>query len=400
MISGNRQGRPSGRVLITDGHWNKSVAAIRALGKHDLKITAGESTRLAAGLFSRYVDRRLHYPAPLTQPDAFLKAIVAELQTEQYDVLLPMELSTLLLLSSHRQRFAELAAFPFAPHATLVQAAHKKGAVLAAKQAGIPVPGTVFVDAGTTVKGLLAEPGLPMVLKPDFGEGSRGLFYCRTEAELEQAMALIAKQDEAYLAQELIPPGGDALGVALLLDQKRRVVARFTHRRLREYPLSGGPSTLREAYDHPEAAAYAEKLLRSIDFHGIAMVEFKVDPRDNVPKLMEINPRFWGSLPLAIKAGVDFPWLLYCMAVGSTVEEPVQQTGTRLRNLLPGDLMYFIAKRGRVGRDFFDFTNSSDELVSFDDLGPVLGRILSPLAFLYDPQLRSVMKKRQGLLKK
>ena len=101
-----------------------------------------------------------------------------------------------------------------------------------------------------------------------------------------------------------------------------------------------------------------------------------------------------------MRSGVDFPWLLYCLTVGEKIEEPLQQTGIRLRNILPGELMYFIAKRGNVGRDFFTFRKCSDELISFQDPAPVLGRLLSPLAFIYDPQLRSVMKKRQDPTKK
>ena len=257
------------------------------------------------------------------------------------------------------------------------------------------MPKTVVVSSATSCKVLLNDPGLPMVLKPDFGEGGRGLFYIRNEGELEQVLHEIGKQDKIYLAQELIPPGGVAMGVSLLMDEEGKPLASFTHRRLREYPVSGGPSTLRESYRHEEAEAYAVKLLQALKFQGVAMVEFKVDPRDNVPKLMEINPRFWGSLPLAIIAGVDFPYILSCWALKRAFDIQRQKENVRLRNLLPGDLLYFLAKKGKVGRNFFDFTKSSEELFTLNDPGPVLGRLLSPLAFLYDPQLRSVLKKRQ-----
>lgn len=395
MNSSTRHAHGKGRILITDAHWNKTVAAIRSLGRKGFSITAGESTKLSAGLFSRYVSRRIQYPSPLARPELFIEAIVAELQRYQYDLLLPMELSTLLLLSGNRERFAHLARFPFGEHDTLLRAASKKETVLAAQNCGVPVPKTVVVAPQTSRDALLAEPGLPMVLKPDFGEGGRGLFYINNKEELDNALYEIGQQDKLYLAQEMVPPGGDAIGVSLLMDEENAPLACFTHRRLREYPVSGGPSTLREAYRHKAAEDHAKRLLKAMRFQGVAMVEFKIDPRDNEPKLMEINPRFWGSLPLAIKAGVDFPYLLYCWAMDMPFEPPVQKENIRLRNLLPGDLLYFMAKKGRVGRAFFDFTKTSDELFSLDDPGPVLGRLLSPIAFLYDPQLRSVLKPRQ-----
>jgi predicted ATP-grasp superfamily ATP-dependent carboligase len=395
MSPSTRQAKGQGRILVTDAHWNKTVAAIRSLGRRGFSVTAGESTWIAAGFFSRHVSHRIQYPSPLVQPDAFVKAIVTELHKKQYDVLMPMELSTLLLLSANRDQFEHLVRFPFAAHDSLLRAAGKKETLQAAHKIGVPMPKTVVVTPGISSASLLNDPGLPMVLKPDFGEGGRGLFYIRNKEELEKGLHEIFKQDKVYLAQEMIPAGGDALGVSLLMDEDGKTLARFTHRRLREYPVSGGPSTLRESCRHEEAEAYAEKLLHALKFQGVAMVEFKVDPRDNVPKLMEINPRFWGSLPLAIAAGVDFPYIVYCWAMKKAFAIPAQKENVRLRNLLPGDLLYLLAKKGKVGRSFFDFTKTSDELFTLDDPGPVLGRLLSPIAFLYDPQLRSILKARQ-----
>ena len=91
-----------------------------------------------------------------------------------------------------------------------------------------------------------------------------------------------------------------------------RPVALFSHRRLRERPPWGGVSVLsRERAAASRArASTPRRLLDELGWHGVAMVEFKQDVRDGIPKLMEINGRFWGSLQLAIDAGVDFPALL------------------------------------------------------------------------------------------
>ena len=65
---------------------------------------------------------------------------------------------------------------------------------------------------------------------------------------------------------------------------------------------------------------YGLKLLDALKWYGIAMVEFKLDQKDGVPKLIEVNPRFWGSMSLAIHPGVDFPYLLYRLAVDGDIE--------------------------------------------------------------------------------
>lgn len=388
--------RPQGRVLLLDAQWNKSVAAIRSLGRRGLEVHAGETTRLAAGLFSRYVSRRFTYPSPLSRPDDFLAAVDRELSRREYDALMPMELGTLLLLSEHRAMIAGRVAFPFAPQEVLARAARKWGAHQAARDAGAPAPDTVFLPAGHTDEDVAARLGLPLVLKPDLGEGGRGLRICHDAGELRAALDHIAATGQDHVAQQFIPHGG-ALGVSILCVEPGSVAAMFTHKRLREHPPGGGPSTLRQAVRHAQAEQAARDIAGVLHWQGVAMLEFRLDPRDGRAKLLEINPRFWGSLPLAIAAAVDFPYLLYKAAVGETIEPaPVQKDGVRVRNLLPGDLLHLIARRGRVGLDFFNPLHARDELLSLRDPGPVLGRIASAAGLLFDPQLRAVLTKRKN----
>jgi predicted ATP-grasp superfamily ATP-dependent carboligase len=115
-------------------------------------------------------------------------------------------------------------------------------------------------------------------------------------------------------------------------------LAFFAHRRLREKPPEGGVSVLSESISVDSVLrSHARCLLDKANWHGVAMVEFKV-AADGTPYLMEINTRFWGSLQLAVDAGVDFPWLLYQVAC-SKQPGPVDnyKIGVRLRWLL-GDL--------------------------------------------------------------
>ncbi len=383
-----------GTVLVTDGHWNKSVAAIRSLSIAGLDVAVTETSRLAAGMLSKYPKDRFLTPSPITQPDLFRKDILFIIKEYQPDVLLPMELTSLLLLSKHRHKIASQTKFPFAPHGILLKAASKIQATDAAHKIGISAPKSLPITAKTSAGDLIVKLGKAIVLKPDFGEGGRGLLYCGNKKQLETALKNIPA-NRKYLAQQRISPGGAGIGVSILMNENQQVLARFCHRRIREYPLSGGPSTCREAICHPQAEADAVAILKELQFQGVAMVEFKEDPETGTAVFLEINPRFWGSLPLAIKAGVDFPTLLYKWARGFAFSPPEVKLGTRVRNLLPGDLLYLIAKKGRVNRDFWSFHNQTDDLLCLNDPLPALGRIISPLLALYDPQLKSVFKTRQ-----
>jgi len=176
-----------------------------------------------------------------------------------------------------------------------------------------------------------------------------------------------------YLIQDRLPPEGEGVGASLLFDRNHRCLAGFTHRRLRDYPVQGGPSTLRESTRDPELLNTSMGLLRHLDWVGVAMVEFKRDTRSNALTLMEINPRFWGSLALPVAAGVNFPLLLLGMALGESLQ-PVfdYQVGVRARWLIPGDILHFLSNPGRFHLEpgFFRFFDKRTWYDDFDITDP------------------------------
>ena len=112
----------------------------------------------------------------------------------------------------------------------------------------------------------------------------------------------------------------------------------------RAWPPTGGNSCFRETVPiEPRMKEYSEKILKALNWYGIAEVEFKLDSRDNTPKLMEINPRFWGSLPVAIKSGIDFPYLLYRLAMDGDIPNSFNYTVGVKGRYLEQDIMYIIS---------------------------------------------------------
>jgi predicted ATP-grasp superfamily ATP-dependent carboligase len=201
------------------------------------------------------------------------------------------------------------------------------------------------------------------------------------------------------LIQEYIPDGGGTFGLSALFDEASKVKAAFVHKKLRMYPVQGGPSTLRESVHHPQIMDIGLSLLKALNWVGVAMVEFKVDPRDGLPKLMEVNPRFWGSLQLAILSGIDFPYLILRMAKGEKVEPILHyEIGRRCRWLLLGDILHFLKNpnRFKLNPSFFHFfdPNTSDDILSKKDPFAVLGAMATFLTFLYDPEMKRFLERR------
>jgi predicted ATP-grasp superfamily ATP-dependent carboligase len=170
--------------------------------------------------------------------------------------------------------------------------------------------------------------------------------------------------------------------VFALLDGERRPLAIFGHRRLREYPITGGPSTLRESYRNEALIEQSLRLLRTIGMVGVAMVEYKVDPCSGQPLLMEVNPRFWGSLQLAVLAGVDFPVLYHKASLGMDVQPVLTYPeGVLCRWLWPGDLLHFLnnPQRFHLKPSFFQFRGMGDDILSARDPLPAIGMLLEGL---------------------
>jgi predicted ATP-grasp superfamily ATP-dependent carboligase len=387
-------------VFITDGHWRKALAAVRALGRRHIPVTVGESTWLATASFSRHCARRVVYPSAALAPDCFLEFLERDLRARPQRMLLPMEDTTIGLAARHRERLSRLTYLPVVAAPTL-ECAQRKDQVLAlARELGIPTPRTFMIDRLAQLETLKHDLPYPVVIKPRTGAGAVGVGYADNPGQLDRLYHRIHRRFAWPLIQERIPAQGAGIGASFLIDEAGRVRASFVHRRLREYPLSGGASTLRESIRHDEIRDMAAHLLKALEWFGVAMVEFKIDPRDGRPKLMEINPRFWGSLALAIHAGVDFPHLLYRLARGERFA-PVDRyrLGVQCRWLLPGDLLHFIhkPKRHRLMPDFFCWRRPDlyYDIISLRDPWPTLARLLTPLTFLYDADMRRRLEARR-----
>jgi predicted ATP-grasp superfamily ATP-dependent carboligase len=374
------------RVFVTDGYWRKTVAAVRALGRMGLRVTVAESTYLAPALFSRYCYRRVRTPSPVLQPSQYLDFLEDYLKHHPHQVLIPMEEDTLLLLAQNRDRIAGLTRLPLASYPNLVFARDKLKVARRAETLGIPTPKTYQITNLEEAATLAKQLEYPLVVKPRVGSGSGGVQYVTEPSQLAPALAWLFRSGQLPLLQEKLPSDGAGIGASFLLNQEGQVRASFIHRRIREYPVKGGPSTLRESILFNQVRDDGARLLQNLNLTGVAMVEFKIDSRDGKAKLLEVNPRFWGSLALAINAGVNFPYLLTLMALGLDFPPVLDyKLGQLCRWLLPGDILHFLKnpQRWKLQPSFFEFRqpNLTYDIIDIKDPLPILGSVLALLPF-------------------
>ncbi|MFQ5499452.1 MAG: ATP-grasp domain-containing protein [Candidatus Zixiibacteriota bacterium] len=384
-----------GKVLVTDGSQRSTLAVVRSLGQRSIAVTVAEEGLPCLSSRSRYCRQSFRYPAASDNPEGFVACLVDRVSTEQFDLLVPMTDITCRIIGQYRNRFEPHVRIALADEEALTMASDKGEMVSTAQTLGIPAPETVFIDESTDVEALAHNVSFPAVIKPrcsatagKAGWTKLGVNYVWSTEEL---IGRIRQWDRSIpyplIQRRVIGPG---CGAFYLCDHGKRV-AGFFHRRVREKPPSGGVSVLRESVPVDKRMDdYATRLLAALQWHGVAMVEFKIDEDDDLPKLMEINGRFWGSLQLAIDAGVDFPWLMWQLYTSGKAESaPEYRVGVRSRWLL-GDLDHLLLRifrsrrslnlpEGAPGRlaalvDFVRSGHADTRLEVFDRDDPAPGR--------------------------
>jgi len=323
------------RVLITDANERAALAAARSLVRAGHTVSVCAPTRLSLAGVSRGV--RSHRVAidPLVNPAGYVAELGSLVRRGRTTVLLPMTDPSVEAVLEHRDKLPAAVIVPF-PDLETYRAGSDKAHVMAlAERSGFGVPRTLLMNEASDP--LPSASFFPAVVKPHrsvvgVGRGRRkvGVTPVADADACRRALAALPPAAFPVLLQQHVSGAGEGF-FALRWDGQ--IVAMFAHRRLREKPPSGGVSVYRESIPlDPALAGPGVRLLEALDWQGVAMVECKRDATTGRQVIMEVNGRFWGSLQLAIDAGVDFPSLLVRCATGDPVAPcPTYREGIRSR---------------------------------------------------------------------
>ncbi len=335
-------------ILVLDGNENQAVAATRSLADAGHRVLVGAETAWSKAGWSRHAARTFVYPSPERDVEAFITRVVRVTRDCRGAFVMPMTERTLLPISRARSRLTEAGGlFVLPDHARVLEACSKTHTTRLAQSLGIAVPRTwMLEDAGEAVR-IARELPYPVVLKPAMShEPIRGALrstgapaYARNATEFIESWHELAARTRSIVVQEFVT--GRGAGYFALVDRGEPLVE-FAHRRIRDVRPTGSGSAVRESVPlDPQVRGASRQLLAALGWRGVAMVEFRVRP-DGSPVFLEINGRFWNSLPLAVAAGVDFPRLLVELGTtGRVAEQPSYRTGVRCRWWL-GDVRHLL----------------------------------------------------------
>ena len=383
------QNSSSKTVFLPDAISPRALSICRSLGKKNVFITCADESPFNLAFYSRYCRKHTLYPSPLRHPQRFAEYLLDYLAGHPQDCLIPVKEESLDVIILYREEFERLTRLPFPPTSVFQICRDKNKTMALARQLGIPHPKTVMPTCLDQVEALAKTLTFPVVIKPRLSCSGLGISHVKEYAQLYEAYCKVHAQYPFPMIQEEIPPG-EKYDVACLLDENSRPLATFAQKEIRSFPLQDGASTVQESVWRPDLVEITQQFLQAAGWSGIAEAEFMIDPRDGRPKLLEVNPRFWGSLQLAVQSGVDFPYLLYEWSCGRPVE-PVHEykVGQFCRQLLPYDLLHFLVNPNRfqMQPSFFNFfdPDCGHNLFAANDLGPVAGFFLSCGRYLFDP---------------
>ncbi len=317
---------PTEAVIVTDGNERSALAVVRALGARGVSVYVGAETSSSLAGASRYCRGGFVYPSPWTHPQEYLASLLDHACQFHAGLIFPMTDVAVEILGEYQQGGGKEFTLPIPSLADYQALSNKFQLMEWAKKAEIPIPATLFLHGRHDLESALDKiHRWPVVVKPGRSLIKDGALWKKTAVAMASDRDALQQlyQERWYLKwpsliQEQVTGYGEGV-FSLFVEGKPAVL--FAHRRLREKPPSGGVSVLRESIPLPPAMIdYATRIMQSVTWQGVAMVEFKVASDTGVPYLMEVNGRFWGSLQLAIDAGIDFPWLLYQLVTSGSVQ--------------------------------------------------------------------------------
>jgi predicted ATP-grasp superfamily ATP-dependent carboligase len=365
------------KVLVTDSNYKHTLGIIRALGKRgiDVYVLSEDSNSLA--IQSKYCKGEIC----INNPTEFDSEIVNLILTNNIKCILPVGINSYKRFYKFKNKLDEIGVFcPLADKNKFDICVSKYETLHLAEKLKVPVPKTILLNKNN-IKNLIKEMQYPCVLKAEQEIGGSIVKYIKRPADIQTILDKTLSEHpnmliSDFLLQEYIR--GEGYGFFAVYN-KGKCGATFQHRRLREMPPSGGHSVSAESVFDNQLMEYGKKILDELKWHGVGMVEFKKTNKGDFV-LMEVNPKFWGSLDLALEAGVNFPYELVKLAQDKSLEfSNTYHINFRYHWPLHGDFLHALVNPKNLFMVLLDTLNPKcqSNLWIFDDIKPTLFLLIS-----------------------
>ena len=372
-------------IVILNMHYT-GLAIARDLGRSDRQIIGLSADKQFFGNRSKHVTYRA---CPDTETAAeecrdFLLDLSKQLACKP--VLLPTRDHDIHFIVKYREQLDDAFVITYPDSSVLDSIMDKTVLSKAAEDASVYCPRSVEVRQSTDIESCRNTFVFPSVVKPaiaahwrragirDIVENQKAIRVTSFE-ELQQLYARIEPYNPGVIVQEYIEgPESDLVVFGSYCDERSRVLAHFTGRKLLQYPARAGTGIVVEACLLPDIVEPSARLLACLKYSGMSEIEYKFDQRRNRYALIEINPRHWDQHGLGSAVGVNLSEAMYAHICGREAAAGTQ-SGQKVRWIAEDG--FLISLIGNIRRHDYPWSAYFDVLT---------GRKLFAVFSLKDPK--------------
>lgn len=369
-LQGNKE-----RILVLDGDHKNALAIVRHLGKtNQYIIDAVSFIKASVAFYSKYINREFIVSHPKKDPDKYINDILDILRKNRYTVIIPVSHISYQLCSVHKDKIQKYTHITIAKSKHIYLASNKIMTYQLAHKLGIPYPSITIINDIKEIENVNTE--FPCIIKGPFEAGKNIVEYAHNKKDLIEKYKKICRENDFKNHLPFIQKFIKGEGAGFFAFYKNgKCKNYFIHKRIREYPVKGGASTVAESFYNEDVKKYGKQILDYLKWEGVAMVEFKKDNNTGLYNLMEINAKFWGSLDLALVCGVNFPQMLIDNALGREVMTLNKYDNYRFQWILNGDLFHVLERPWKLSAFVKDLFCAKNDLY-LTDIKPNLFQLL------------------------
>lgn len=356
-------------ILLTEGYTRQTLPMAEAFHKLGCNVTTLNSSALDVGYTSKYPNNKIIGYCDENDYINTKKTIEKILKEGNYDLVVPMSDFTASLLAENKREFSKYANIAVNDWNIFIKAFDKLKTMSICMEENIPCPQTIVnIDKLESFK----EIKFPVVLKPRSSWGSIGFNVIKNEKDLEKILLLFKNDKSRYLIQEYIPQTSKQYNAHMFIDSNSKIKSAIVAEKNRWFPIDGGASTLSVTVERPDIINICSDLLKAMGWKGYCDIDLILDPKDNVPKVIEINGRISANVKICFQSGVNIAQQILEESLNKevTVFENYKK-GKKLR-YLHTDVLWFLGSKNRFTNhpSWFNFKNTSDQIFSLQDPVP------------------------------